>query len=150
MIRINLLPVRAAKKKESLRQQASVAGLSIVLLVLILGVFYFSIYKKVTNLKESIAKSEQENARLDKELGELKNIEAEKKVVLEKLNIVKQLEVNKRRHINIISDISRAVPGRVWIDSFKETEQTVVVAGFAASDDIVADFMRQLEKNLPS
>ena len=150
MIRINLLPVRAAKKKESLRQQASVAGLSIVLLVLILGVFYFSLYSTVSSLKESISNSEKESARLDKEIGELKNIEAEKKVVLEKLNIVRQLEVNKRRHINVISDIARAVPERVWIDSLRETEQTVVVTGFAASDDILADFMRQLEKNLPS
>jgi len=138
MIRINLLPVRAAKKKESLRQQASIAGLSIVLLLLILGVFYFSLYSTVSSLKES------------KEIGELKNIEAEKKVVLEKLNIVKQLEVNKRRHINVIADIARALPERLWIDSLRESEQTVVVTGFAASDDIVADFMRGLEKNLSS
>ena len=53
MIRINLLPIRAAKKKESVRQQACIAGLSIVLLVIILGIFYFSITKTINDLTNS-------------------------------------------------------------------------------------------------
>src|SRR3990167_5248295 len=96
MIRINLLPVRVAKKKESIRQQASVVGLSVVLLLLVLGIVYFSINKKVKEINESIKTEEKNIAQLDKEIGELKNIENEKKVILEKLNIVRQLEVNKR------------------------------------------------------
>lgn len=150
MIRINLLPIRAAKKKESIRQQASIAGLSIALLVIILGIFYFSITKTINDLRESISNEEKESARLDKVIGELKNVEAEKKVVLEKLNIVKQLEVNRRTHLKILSDIAGAVPEKVWIETLKDSGQTVVITGFAAADDIVADFMKALEKTLVS
>lgn len=150
MIRINLLPIRAAKKKESARQQASIAGLSIVLLVIIIGVFYFSITKTINELRESISNEEKESASLDKVIGELKNVEAEKKVVLEKLNIVKQLEVNRRTHLKILSDIAGAVPEKVWIETLKDSGQTVVITGFAAADDIVADFMKALEKTLVS
>ena len=150
MIRINLLPIRAAKKKESVRQQASIAGLSIVLLVIILGIFYFSITKTINELRESISNEEKESSRLDKVIGELKNVEAEKKVVLEKLNIVKQLEVNRRTHLKILSDIAGAVPEKVWIETLKDSGQTVVITGFAAADDIVADFMKALEKTLVS
>ncbi|MBI5047324.1 MAG: PilN domain-containing protein [Deltaproteobacteria bacterium] len=150
MIKINLLPVRLAKKKESIRRQISIAGLSLVLLFLILGVFYFSITRKIAELKDSIAVEEKTIAQLDKEIGEVKNIEAEKKVILDKVNIVKQLEVNKRRHLKMISDIVAAVPERLWIDSLKESGQTVVLIGFAAADDVVADFMRRLEKSLVS
>ncbi|MBI5328745.1 MAG: PilN domain-containing protein [Deltaproteobacteria bacterium] len=148
MIKINLLPVRLAKKKESIRRQLSITGLSLVLLFLILGVLYFSITRKIAEIKDSIAAEEKTIAQIDKEIGELKNIEAEKKVILDKVNIVKQLEVNKRRHLKIISDIAAAVPERLWIDSLKESGQTVVLIGFAAADDITADFMRRLEKNL--
>src|SRR3989338_6648518 len=114
MIRINLLPIRAAKKKES------------------------------------VSNEEKESSRLDKVIGELKNVEAEKKVVLEKLNIVKQLEVNRRTHLKILSDIAGAVPEKVWIETLKDSGQTVVITGFAAADDIVADFMKALEKTLVS
>ncbi len=145
MIRINLLPVRVAKKKESIRQQASVAGLSVVLLLLVLGIVYFSITKKVKEINEAIKTEERNIAQLDKEIGELKNIENEKKVILEKLNIVRQLEVNKRRHIKMLYDIAVAMPERVWIEVLKETGQTVTITGFAASDDVVADFMRSLK-----
>jgi len=145
MIRINLLPVRVAKKKESIRQQASVVGLSVVLLLLVLGIVYFSINKKVKEINESIKTEEKNIAQLDKEIGELKNIENEKKVILEKLNIVRQLEVNKRRHIKMLYDIAVAMPERVWIEALKEAGQTVTITGFAASDDVVADFMRSLK-----
>jgi len=145
MIRINLLPVRVAKKKESIRQQASVAGLSVVLLLLVLGIVYFSITKKVREINEAIKTEERNIAQLDKEIGELKNIENEKKVIMEKLNIVRQLEVNKRRHIKMLYDIAVAMPERVWIEALKEAGQTVTITGFAASDDVVADFMRSLK-----
>src|SRR3990172_6090487 len=135
MIRINLLPVRVAKKKESIRQQASVVGLSVVLLLLVLGIVYFSINKKVKEINESIKTEEKNIAQLDKE----------KKVILEKLNIVRQLEVNKRRHIKMLYDIAVAMPERVWIETLKEAGQTVTITGFAASDDVVADFMRSLK-----
>ena len=145
MIRINLLPVRVAKKKESIRQQASVAGLSVVVLLLVLGMVYFSINKKVKEINEAIKTEERNIAQLDKEIGELKNIENEKKVIMEKLNIVRQLEVNKRRHIKMLYDIAVAMPERVWIETLKEAGQTVTITGFAASDDVVADFMRSLK-----
>ena len=145
MIRINLLPVRVAKKKESIRQQASVTGLSVVVLLLVLGMVYFSINKKVKEINEAIKTEEKNIAQLDKEIGELKNIENEKKVILEKLNIVRQLEVNKRRHIKMLYDIAVAMPERVWIEALKEAGQTVTITGFAASDDVVADFMRSLK-----
>ena len=147
MIRINLLPVRLAKKKESIRQQLSIAGLSGVFLLVILGLLYFSITTKIVALKDSIAAEQKTIAQLDKEIGELKNIEAEKKMVLDKLNIVKQLEVNKRRHIKMIYDLAGATPEKLWIDSLKDSGHTVIITGFAGGDDIVADFMRRLEKN---
>ncbi len=148
MIRINLLPVRAAKKKESIRQQASVAGLSAVALLLVLGFLYFSVSRRVVELKDSIAGEQKEIVRLDKEIGELKNVESEKKVILDKLNIVKQLEVNKKQHLKIFADIAGSIPEKVWIDSLKEAGQNITITGFAAADDVVADFMRRLEKTL--
>lgn len=148
MIKINLLPVRAAKKKETIRQQASVAGLSVVALLLVLGFLYFSVTKKVAELNASMAGEGKEITRLDKEIGELKNVESEKKIILDKLNIVKQLEVNKRQHLKLFADIAGSIPEKLWIDSLKEAGQNITITGFAAGDEVVAEFMRRLEKTL--
>lgn len=148
MIKINLLPVRAAKKKETIRQQVSVAGLSVVALLLVLGFLYFSVTKKVAELNASMAGEGKEITRLDKEIGELKNVESEKKIILDKLNIVKQLEVNKRQHLKLFADIAGSIPEKLWIDSLKEAGQNITITGFAAGDEVVAEFMRRLEKTL--
>ncbi len=148
MIKINLLPVRQAKKKESIRQQITIAALGSVLLFIILGVLYASILVSVSGLNDAIINEEKEVVRLDKEIGELKNLEAERKVVLDKLNIVKQLEINKRQHLKLFADIAGSVPDRLWIDSLKDAGPEVVISGFASGDEVVADFMRMLEKNL--
>ncbi|MBI5234709.1 MAG: PilN domain-containing protein [Deltaproteobacteria bacterium] len=150
MIKINLLPVRQAKKKESMRRQIAVAALGSVLLFMILGVSYASILVSVSGLKDVITNEEKEVVRLDKEIGELKNLEAERKVVLDKLNIVKQLEINKRQHLKLFADIAGSVPDRLWLDSLKDVGPEVVIIGFASGDDVVAEFMRALEKNLAS
>ena len=42
MIRINLLPFRAARKKENVRRQVSVFLLSFVLIII--GVFYYNMW----------------------------------------------------------------------------------------------------------
>ena len=68
MIKINLLPVRQAKKKESIRQQITIAALGSVLLFIVLGVLYASILVSVSGLKDSIANEEKEVVRLDKEI----------------------------------------------------------------------------------
>ena len=42
MIKINLLPVRAIRKKESIRQQISIGILSLVLAFIMIGYFHIS------------------------------------------------------------------------------------------------------------
>jgi Tfp pilus assembly protein PilN len=45
----------------------------------------------------------------------------------------------------MLYDIAVAMPERVWIETLKEAGQSVTITGFAASDDVVADFMRSLK-----
>src|SRR3989344_1174272 len=47
--------------------------------------------------------------------------------------------------IQMLYDIAVAMSVRVWIEALKEAGQTVTITGFAASDDVVADFMRSLK-----
>ena len=58
MIKINLLPVRAAKKKETLRQQISVAVMSLVLVLIVIGYFHFRIVKNIAEFTAKIASTE--------------------------------------------------------------------------------------------
>ena len=55
MIRINLLPVKAAKKQEMLRGQLAILILSIVIVVIASGGLYASLSFKVSSQKKMVA-----------------------------------------------------------------------------------------------
>jgi type IV pilus assembly protein PilN len=96
MIRINLLPVRAAKKKESVRQQISISILAIAgVLVLAFGIYMVTV-AKISAANDEIAKSEQEIKRLKEKIGEIDNIKKFQAEVKKKLDILNQLRRDKR------------------------------------------------------
>jgi type IV pilus assembly protein PilN len=60
MIRINLLPFRAARKKENIRRQLMVYGLSVLLLFCIMGYTFFYLTSTLSGLKEDQKRIEDE------------------------------------------------------------------------------------------
>ncbi len=63
MIRINLLPFRAARKKENIRRQVSVFLLSLIFVILVLFAGNYYLGSKVKSLKKDIGTA---NAELKK------------------------------------------------------------------------------------
>lgn len=146
MIRINLLPVRAAKKKESLRFQLTVAGLVSFLVVVIALGAYFTVRNESGGLKDQIGQGEQELEELKKKIGELSKIKEQKRIVEEKLKVITNLEAARTGPVDLFRKIGEAIPDRAWLASMKDEGFTVTVKGYAADDEVVADFMRGLQK----
>ncbi|CAG1065267.1 hypothetical protein BAC1_00846 [uncultured bacterium] len=147
MIRINLLPVRAAKKKESIRFQLTVAGLVTFLVVAVSMAAYLVVRSEASSLKGQIASGEQELEQLKKKIGELSKIKEQKRVVEEKLNIITELEANKTGPVKLFQRVSAAMPDKAWIRTLREDGSIIAIDGFAADDEIVADAMRGLERS---
>ncbi len=148
MIRINLLPARAAKKKESARQQLSIAGLSVVLLLIIVVVINYYKAKEIDALKVTIGNKEKELAVLKAQTGELTQVREENKVVKEKLDVVRQLEHNKAGPVRLLDEIGKAMPDKAWINKLNDTETSILMMGNALSDEDISQFMKNLE-NMP-
>ncbi|HHL39364.1 MAG TPA: fimbrial protein [Deltaproteobacteria bacterium] len=146
MIRINLLPVRAAKKKESIRFQLTVAGLVTFFVTALVGVFYFIVQGEAGQLADEIAAGEAELKALKKKIGELDKIQEEKRKVEEKLEIVNELEKGRSGPVELLVKVSEAIPDTAWLTSLKERGSLIVLRGIASSDDVVADFMKGLER----
>ncbi|MFQ5329267.1 MAG: PilN domain-containing protein [Thermodesulfobacteriota bacterium] len=146
MIKINLLPVRAARKKEAIRQQMSVAGLTVVLLLIILGGVHWNTVSRLSAINADISRSEDEFRRLKKKVGELSRLKEQKKLVIEKLKVVNELENKRTGPVKLFQYVSEAMPKQVWIKKLRETAKVTTLKGYAASEEVVADFMRRLEK----
>jgi type IV pilus assembly protein PilN len=148
MIKINLLPFRAARRKENIRRQITVYVLSVVLVLLVAGYFFLNLTSTLSALAdEKIAQKKE----LDKYADTIKKIKAiEKKVaeIEEKLSVIKELETNKTGPVRLLDEIAMAIPkDRLWLNSIQEKKGSLSLSGTAMDNDTVALFMTNLEKS---
>ncbi|MDP2689967.1 MAG: PilN domain-containing protein [Deltaproteobacteria bacterium] len=146
MIRINLLPVRAAKKKESVRFQLTVAGLAVFFILALMSVFYLTVRSEANGLKADMDRGQKELDSLKAKIGELSRIKEQKKVVEEKLDIIKRLEAQRTGPVDMFRKLSDAIPKKAWVLSVSDKGPVTTLVGYAADDEVVAEFMRGLQR----
>jgi len=145
MIKINLLPVRAVKKKESARQQLSILLLFLLLLFVgCLGVYTITM-AKIKSTQEEIGNSEREIEVLKKKIGEINDIKKLQDDVKKKLDILDQLRRNKTGPAIRFAKLSDSVPEKVWLTKYTENGDKVSIGGVAFTEDLIAELMRNLQ-----
>jgi type IV pilus assembly protein PilN len=144
MIKINLLPVRASKKKETVRQQISILVISVVG-VLIIGVSLFSLtLSKISSTTMQIENSENELKQLKAKIGEIDNIKKLQAEVKKKLDILNQLRRDKAGPASRLAKLSDSVPDKLWLTKYVETGRNIAISGIALNEELIAEFMRNL------
>jgi len=144
MIRINLLPVRATQKKEKLRGQIIVFGLSLVVVALICGGAYLHINMRIDAERAEVSQMNAEINALKKKIGEVgrfKKLQAELKGKLEILDKLKKGRSGPARYLD---ELNKVIPEKLWLTEFTEKGGSVSVRGVALSEKKVAEFMRNL------
>jgi type IV pilus assembly protein PilN len=145
MIKINLLPVRAAKKKETAIQQLVIAGGSVVAIALIVTALYVVKHVQVVTAKEDITSANNKITELKAKIGKLEELKALKEQVRKKLDVLTQLRKNKTGPAHRLATLSDLAPEQLWLTSYNESGQDVKISGIAFSEDLIAQFMKALE-----
>lgn len=146
MIRINLLPFRAARRKENIRKQISIYFLSVVLLVALMGYFFLNLNNKLRILRSDRAEKNKEliiYAATNKKIIKLKK---KIKGIRTKVEVIEKFERNKIIPVRLLDEISMAVPkNKLWLRSLDEKEGVLTLTGSAMDNDTVTLFMTNLK-----
>jgi type IV pilus assembly protein PilN len=147
MIRINLLPIRQKKKRNTSIYQivAMSGGVVFTLLIAVICHFYFQ--GQISNQERTITERDAEIKRLEKIIGEVKELDQQKVKLLSQLAIIDKLEKAKRGPVRVLDELSNAMPKRVWLASFKEASGTLSMTGAAMDNADISEFMRALQKS---
>lgn len=147
MIRINLLPVRAAKKKEAVQRHLALFAIG---LVLVLGASLV-MYKIKDN---ALAGVEQQNSRLEAEIANLKKIIGEvevykeQEVLLEKkLEVIRTLKANKIGPVHMLDQLATRIPEKLWLSTLQESNKKVTLKGVSINNEVIATFMSRMEES---
>ena len=148
MIRINLLPFRAARKKENIRRQLMIYGLSVVLLLSLMGYTLFNLTSTFNSLKEEEKTIQGELKKYDETIKKIAELDKKIKEIRAKLAVIQELEKNKTGPVHLLDEIAMAVPKeKLWLSSMKENKGNLILAGTAMDNETVALFMTNLEKS---
>jgi type IV pilus assembly protein PilN len=149
MIRINLLPHREAKRKQ--KQSAFVALLALggilgVAAVLVVGGYNAS-QISIQNERNLVLKSA--NAELDKKIGAIAALKQEIEALKARQQAVEDLQGDRNQPVYLLDELVRQTPPGVYLKNFRQEGQKVTLAGYAQSQERVAELLRNLSGNSP-
>jgi type IV pilus assembly protein PilN len=148
MIRINLLPFRAARKKENIRRQVSIFLLSLAFMLIILFYFNFSLSSKIKALNTKIKDTNAELKKYEKDNKEIAQIKKKLENLKKKMAVMDTLEANRFAPIRLMDTMTVVVvPNRMWFTSLQSKGPRVNISGVALDNTTVADFMVRLENS---
>jgi type IV pilus assembly protein PilN len=145
MIKINLLPVRAAKKKESAVQQITILCVSVTLVLIVFSVLYGLKVGQISSAKSDISAANNKITELKAKIGKLEELKKFKEQVKKKLDILTQLRKNKTGPAQRLATISDITPDKLWLTGYSETGDSVKLNGVAYTEELIAQFMRSIQ-----
>ena len=148
MIRINLLPFRAARKKENIRRQVSIFLLSLAFMLIILFYFNFSLGGKIDDLNQKIKDTKSDLAKYEKINKEIAQIKKKLSNLKKKMAVMDTLEANRFAPVRLMDTMTKViVPKRMWFTNLQSKGGKVNISGVALDNTTVADFMVRLENS---
>jgi len=145
MIRINLLPWREARRKAHNLQfyilMGMVAGLAASIVLLVHG--YYATRISIQTERNKFLKDE--NAKLDKEIEEIKKLKEEIQALLSRKQVIETLQADRAQTVYLLEQLVRQTPDGVYLKSIRQTGAKVNLTGYAQSNARVSTLMRNLE-----
>ena len=164
MIRINLLPYRAAQKKENIRRQISIFVLAVIMLVGILLYYNMTLNNNIDALNAQIKNKKSMLAQVEKQAKKVDEIKKAFETLKQKTSVIKNLEANRKISVQLLDNMTTLVAEKVsvsqteassdsdskpvkrlWFTNFQENGNNINIQGIALDNKTIADFMTRLE-----
>ena len=146
MIKINLLPIKATRKREYVKQQLILAAVLILGGIIGCYMWYSSMAGKIADKKKEIASAKQQIEQYKKAIGEVETYKGLEEALNRKLQIIGSLEKGKTGPVRVLDHLSQIIPKQVWLTAWKEKSGVVKVEGEALTNKHVAQFITALKK----
>ncbi len=145
MIRINLLPHRAEKRRAKQLQFIVLSAISLVIGALIVALVHVAISSQIDYQNRRNAYLKQEIAVLDKQIAEIKKLREQTQSLLARKNVVENLQSTRSDVVHLLDQLLRILPDGVYIRSIKQSGYKIALIGYAQSNARISTLMRSVE-----
>ncbi len=144
---INLLPWREARRKEQQRQFFTAAGGAAAVMITIIFYIHVHIGGLIDHQNQRNNFIEGEIAKLDRRIGEIKELKSEKEKLLARMNIIQQLQTRRPEIVHLFDELARSIPGGIYLTKAQQSGRKITIEGVAQSNARVSSFMRNLDES---
>jgi type IV pilus assembly protein PilN len=175
MIRINLLPVKAAKRREQGQRQLLIGAVAISLAIAGIILFNSAEAGQIEAQQRHNQETSRAIAQLKAEIGDYDLVKHQRDELIRQRDAIKRLEANRSGPVYLMRELSDILtkgkgptfnkeqyeeslkrdpnagfnpnwdPKRLWLLSYEEHAQQVKIRGAAKSSEDVAEFLKRLK-----
>ncbi|WP_461516749.1 PilN domain-containing protein [Porticoccus sp.] len=145
MAKINLLPWREAFRAEKKKE-----FITLICVVLVVAVVVAFGWDRVVNAQ--IANQESRNqllkseiTKLDKQVAEIKELKKRRQDLLDRMQVIQELQGNRPEIVKLYDELVRAVPDGVYLTNMTLKGKQISLVGYAESNNRVSALMRRLD-----
>lgn len=144
MIKINLLG-DSTIKDHSGTYQVFGYGVAMTLSIGVCILLMTAVIGKIDDLNSRAQDLEVELTAIQKRTAEVRELEAKRKLLREKLAVIATLKRNQTGPVRVMDDLNTALPDKAWIREVKEKDNVLRIVGMALDNQTIAAYMKGLE-----
>jgi type IV pilus assembly protein PilN len=144
MIQINLLPVREAKRKADVKQNA----LELVFALIVVGATIYYVHTDLTTqidtAQNRITQMQNDIEKFKPQLDQVAAFRAKKAELQKKIDVIAGLDRARKGPVRIMDELATHTPERLWLDSVSTKGATLELTGQSLDNELVAVFLGSL------
>lgn len=145
MPRINLLPWRESERKRKRQEFYLSLGAAVATAALVALVGRWQMNAAITHQQDRNQVLKDEIAVLDKQIEEINGLDAQKRRLLARMEIIETLQRSRPEIVHVFDELVRVLPEGVYLNYLKQTGTKFEIHGVAQSSTRVSSFMRNID-----
>jgi type IV pilus assembly protein PilN len=145
MARINLLPWREKLRKQRQRDFGLMALGALVITLAAMGYWHWYTQALIDNQNARNRFLQNEIAKVDKEIREIRELEATRQRLISRMKVIEDLQVSRPQIVRLFDELVTAVPDGAHLTRLAQAGSNLVLDGRAQSNARVSTYMRNIE-----
>lgn len=147
MIKINLLPAKASRKLEVVKQELALAAVVLGIIVLLCAVVWVLQNSAASDLRAEKSQLQHEIDSLKAVVARVDEIDKIKQELTQKLTVIDSLKRQKSGPVHVLDELSMATPEKVSLEGLRQEGDKLSLDGVAVSNEVISQFLSNLERS---
>lgn len=145
MAHINLLPWRETLRKEKQKEFISITAFAAAVTAVLVVFVHIHMSGVIKYQERRNQFLENEIKILDGKIKEVEKLEATKKALIDRMNVIQNLQATRPQIVHVFDEFVHTLPNGVYLTGVKQSGSKLDISGQAESNARVSAYMRNID-----